>query len=197
VRIYVEGGFEGSTKTNCRKSFTVFLAKVVEPGSFKVIASGDRARAYKDFCTAIRQHPHDYIILLVDSEGAVSKAPWQHLKTRQADRWEQPIGADGDQAHLMVQVMEAWFLADRKAVSAYYGQGFLANSLPRRKNIEEIDREAVFEALDRATKNTKKGRYHKTRHGFELLELINPELIQTASLHAHKLFKLLRRKTSR
>jgi hypothetical protein len=195
VRIYVEGGFEGSTKSNCRKAFSAFLAKVVERVSFKVIASGDRANAYKDFCSALRQHPDDFIILLVDSETEVATIPWQHLKTRHGDNWDRPKGVTDDQAHLMVQVMEAWFLADQQAVSVYYGKDFLADSLPRQTNIEKIEKKKVFEVLDHATKNTQKGRYHKTRHGFEVLELINPELVQTASVHAQKFFAILRRET--
>ncbi len=142
VRIYVEGGFEGSTKSNCRKGFSALIERVIEPEHFKIIASGDRAKAYKDFCSALRQHPGDYLILLVDSEAEVTATmPWQHLKARQGDNWEQPDGVESDQAHLMVQVMESWLLADRKTVAAYYGKGFLANSLPRQTNIEKIDKE--------------------------------------------------------
>ena len=114
VRIYVEGGFQGSTKAACRQAFRTFFQKVIPHGSFTVIASGDRCAAFKDFCLALRQNHGEYIILLVDSEEAVAAAAWQHLATRQGDNWQRPIGASDDQAHLMVQVMEAWFLADRK-----------------------------------------------------------------------------------
>ena len=68
IRIYVEGGFEGSTKSNCRKGFSTFLAKVIRPEAFKVIASGSRTQAFQDFCSALQQHPGDFNILLVDSE---------------------------------------------------------------------------------------------------------------------------------
>ncbi len=70
------------------------------------------------------------------------------------------------------------------------------NSLPRQAKIEKIEKERVFKSLDHATKNTMKGRYHKIRHGFELLELINPELVQAASPHAQKFFDILKRKTA-
>ena len=196
IRIYVEGGFEGSTKTNCRKAFSTFLAKVVRPGSFKVIASGSRAQAFQDFCSALRQHPADYNVLLVDSETAVTTRSWQHLREREGDNWPRPHGADDDQVHLMVQVMEAWFLADPDALSTYYKQGFLRNSLPRRKNIEMIDKKAVFESLSHASKDTQKGTYHKTRHGFDLLELIDPGLVQAASSHAADLFSVLLKKAT-
>ncbi|MGB6868083.1 MAG: DUF4276 family protein, partial [Acidobacteriaceae bacterium] len=110
VRIYVEGGFEGITKTNCRKAFRIFFEKCVPRGSFQVIASGDRAKSYADFCTALAQHPDDYIVLLVDSEEVVLTDPWKHLANRVGDGWRQPAGTTDDQVQLMVQVMESWFL---------------------------------------------------------------------------------------
>jgi hypothetical protein len=97
----------------------------------------------------------------------------------------------------MVQVMEAWFLADQQKLSLYYGQGFLQNSLPKQSDIEKIDKGKVFEALNHAVRHTNKERYHKTRHGFELLELIDPRLVQNASGHAKKLFDVLKRETSK
>lgn len=196
IRVYVEGGFEGSTKTNCRKAFSTFPAKVVRPECFKVIASGSRSQAFQDFCSALRRHPGDYNVLLVDSETAVTKRPWQHLHDREGDNWPKPDGVDDDQAHLMVQVMEAWFLADQDTLSAYYKQGFLRNSLPRQRNIERIDKKTVIESLSHASKGTQKGPYHKTGHGFDLLELIDPALVQAASSHAADLFAVLQRKAT-
>jgi len=158
IRIYVEGGFEGSTKSNRRKAFGAFLGKVIPPGSFKVIASGSRQNAFQDFCTALHQHTEDYIVLLVDSETAVAGlgTAWQHLSRRDGDNWSRPALALDDQVHLMVQVMEAWLLADQDALSAYYGQGFLRNSLPRQQNIELIDKERVFKALNHARLSPRK-----------------------------------------
>jgi len=196
VRIYVEGGSEGSTKSNCRKAFRTFFEKVIQPGTFRVIASGSRARAFQDFCSALREHREDYILLLVDSETAVGAAPWQHLNTRVGDNWQRPGGASDDQAHLMVQVMEAWFLADQQALAEYYGQGFLRNSLPRRDNVEQIPKEKVFRVLRHASRGTQKGEYHKTRHGFDLLEQIDPSIVRAASHHANRLLLVLERETS-
>ncbi len=121
----------------------------------------------------------------------VSTTTWQHLKNRKDDKWTRPLSAVEDQAHLMVQVMEAWFLADPDALSTYYGQGFLVNSLPGRMDIEKIEKEKVFKVLSHATKRTQKGEYHKTRHGFDLLERIDPNLVRAASLHAEALLSVL------
>lgn len=189
VRIYVEGGSEGSIKSNCRKAFATFFGKAIRKGSFKVIASGSRHNAYQDFCSALRQHSEDFVILLVDAEGAVTASPWSHLN------WKCPPGIGVDQAHLMVQVMEAWFLADAPTLSTYYGQAFLRNSLPGQKDVEQIDKQTVIEALRHASRPTQKGAYHKTKHGFDLLELIDPGLVRDASRHAESLFAVLERLT--
>jgi hypothetical protein len=192
----VEGGSQGSSKSNCRKAFKAFLGKVVAPGSFTVIASGSRQNAYADFCSALRQHPEDYVILLVDSEIAVNAPPWQHLNGPSGDKWQRPVQADEDQVQLMVQVMESWFLADHRALADYYGQGFIENALPRQPDIEQIDKQKVFDALTRASNPTQKGRYHKTKHGFDLLELIDPESVSKSSIHAQALFATLKTKTA-
>lgn len=196
ILIYVEGGYQGSTKTACRLAFRTFFEKVIPSRAFQIIASGDRAKTYRDFCLAVKQHPDDYVVLLVDSEDAVVAGPWQHLATRRGDRWRRPHGATDDQAHLVVQVMESWFLADRQVLVDYYGQGFLANSLPGQVNIEQIPKHDVLLSLKHATRRTAKKEYHKTRHAFCLLEQIDPQRVRAASHHADRLLTVLARETA-
>jgi Domain of unknown function (DUF4276) len=196
VRIYVEGGGDGISKSNCRKAFRLFFEKIVPSGSFQVIASGDRRKTFDDFCTARTQHPNDYVILLVDSEEPIVAGPWEHLAAREGDGWQRPNGTENDHAQLMVQVMESWFLADHGALAQYYGQGFHRGSLPRNANLEQVSKVDVFKALENATKKTKKGEYHKTRHGFDLVERIDPALVRAASGHAERLLTVLTRETA-
>jgi hypothetical protein len=93
----------------------------------------------------------------------------------------------------MVQAMEAWFLADRAALSEFYGEGFLAKSLPGNPSIEQIRKDDLEPALKRATKPTKtKGEYHKVRHGFALLALIDPLKVENASSRAKQFNQFLR-----
>lgn len=116
--------------------------------------------------------------------------PWTHLKTR--DGWDRPDGATDDQAHLMVQCMEAWFLADKAALADFYGQGFHANALPGQPDVEQLLKSDIFKALTSATKATKtKGEYHRTRHGFMLLAHIDHNKVCRASRHAERLAKVL------
>jgi hypothetical protein len=87
----------------------------------------------------------------------------------------------------MVQSMESWFLADKEALQAYYGNDFNVNSLPRRPDIEAIPKRDVLAALENATHLTKPGSYHKTRHGFDILGRIDPTKVREASSFADRL----------
>jgi hypothetical protein len=93
--------------------------------------------------------------------------------------------------------MEAWFLADRQALGSFYEQGFLARSLPGHADIEEVPKYELVRRLEHASRNTQKGRYHKTRHGFALLALIDPQKVRAASRRASMLFDVLIREASR
>ncbi|MGA3025582.1 MAG: DUF4276 family protein [Bryobacteraceae bacterium] len=103
------------------------------------------------------------------------------------DGWTSPVKVPHDQVHLMVQCMEAWFLADRQALIDYYGRDFRDNALPGNPNPEQIPKRDLMDGLDRATRGT----YHKTRHGFPILERINPSTVRACCPHADALLNLL------
>ncbi len=192
LRIFVEGGAPGSVKARCREGFSKFFEKVVPAGCFTVMASGSRSSAYEDFCLALTEEDGHYNVLLVDSEEEVTKAPWTHLAERRGDGWAKPAGAADDQAQLMAQVMESWFLADKDALAEYYGQGFRRNALPNRPNVEQVSKQDVYDGLRNASKATKtKGEYHKTRHGFDLLRAVDPAKVRKAAAHAEELLALM------
>lgn len=191
VRIYVEGGGDQrATTAACRQGFVEFFGKVLPTRHRpRVIACGGRDATFDSFRTAYGQKD-GLAVLLVDSEGPVSSPPWRHLKDR--DGWNPPGGATDNHAHLMVQCMEAWLLADREALAAYYGQGFLQGNLPGEANVELIDKGDIFRALNRATRQTAtKGIYRKTSHGFGLLSRIDPAKVRAASNHAERLCTFL------
>ena len=108
------------------------------------------------------------------------------------DRWKKPDAATDENAHLMVQCMETWFLADKDRLAAYFDQGFNGNALPGRREIEEVAKGDVFEGLKRATRQCKKGEYGKGRHSFDILEQTDPAKVINASPHARRLIETLR-----
>lgn len=200
VRVYVEGGGNykhTDTSTACRSGFVQLFERLGLPQRrLSVVACGSRSETFKDFRQRVRQQTEEFVILLVDSEGPVGAAgSWAYLRNR--DNWRRPTRSTEDQAHLMVQCMEAWFLADRQALGSFYEQGFLSGSLPGHANIEEVPKDELVRRLEHASRNTQKGRYHKTRHGFALLALIDPQRVRAASRRAGTLFDVLTREASR
>ncbi len=160
-----------------------------------VIPCGSREKAYHKFRTAIGEaKADDFIVLLVDSEASVAAndSPWEHLKKH--DNWTQPSTATDDSAQLMVQCMEAWFVADRQSLSSYFGQDFKAAVLPARDDVEAIAKDDLERTLKQATKSCSKGKgtYRKGRHSFELLGCLEPNKVMESSPHARRLIDTLR-----
>lgn len=197
IKICVEGGGrQNRVDTLCRRGFSEYFSEVVPAGRQpKIVACGDRRSTYEDFCTSLQTESakYDLILLLVDSEGPVADehTPWQHLKARADDNWNMPAGAHIQSAHLMVQCMESWLLADKDALSGYFGIGFLRNSLPPEANVERISPAQALNSLEHAVRPTSKKYYHKTEHGYEMLRLIDPAKVGAASKRAQALHALL------
>lgn len=194
IRIYVEGGGnDAQTKTLLREGFNNFLRELVAIARSKrikwqIVACGPRNQAFSDFLTALQTHPDAFNILLVDSEGPVSESPWQHLQKR--DPWK--VGSITDQhCHMMVQMMESWLIADNIALRKFYGQDFKENAIPKNPNIEQLEKDVVMTALKDATRNTLKGEYHKTRHGFKIFGQLDAAKVRNAAPHCDRLFKTL------
>jgi len=161
-----------------------------------VIASGGRLKAFQNFCDALERNADELILLLVDAERPVRAGVWAHLGAR-PDNWPKPRAARDEHAHLMVQSMEAWFIADKEELAEYYGQGFRLKSLPSRQDIEAIPKDDLAPALEHASKDTSKGPYHKTAHWDELLALISPVKVRQKSPHAERFFRTLEVMTRR
>jgi hypothetical protein len=189
IRIYVEGGGGKESKALMRRAFGRFLS---EAGSaawerefgLQVVACGSREAAHEKFQRARTEHPTAFNMLLVDSEAPVTTSARSHLG------WKLDAVAD-DQVQLMVQAMEAWLIADPETLARFYGQGFAANKLPRTQNVERIPKDDLEPALKLATRRTKKGEYHKTRHAFDLLAQIDPEKVRSRAPHCERLFRTL------
>lgn len=194
-KIYMEGGGNSkSSKRAIRKHVSSFIHRAGVPeGSFQVIPSGSRSRTYKRFVDQHQKNEGTRALLLVDAEKPVtSRSPWRHLKN--SDGWNIPVGVADEQCHLMVQVMESWFMADKEALVRYYGQKFTVKTLPKKLSIEHIPKKTVIAQLKRATCNTQKGMYNehkKGKHGFEILARLNPEKVRQGSPYADRFFKTL------
>ncbi len=208
VIIYVEGGGTGDPSlTRCRRAFGEFFARLLpSKDRVRVVPWGGRSETFKAFALAHKSpRPGYHVILLVDSEGPVEGydvSPWDYLGQRAEDKWQKPKTAEDDQAHLMVQCMEAWFMADREAVVKYFDKGLEIDDLPGPVNgdIERIPRAKIAAALDKAARRVHKARgtkrqgYDKVEDGFSLLEAIEPRNVCQTSKRAEQLRLALERK---
>lgn len=191
VRIYAEGGGDGKdTKAAIRRGFGEFLSDLRGLARerlirWNIIGCGPRNAAFDAFKTALRTHMGAFNILLVDGEGPVNRTPWQHLL--ECNGWDRP-GVPDEQCHLMVQMMEAWIVADIDAMESYYGHGFRRQAIPARNDVEAIDKAILEMSLEDATRYTRKGLYHKIRHGSALLCRINPHTVRSKAPHCERLF---------
>jgi Domain of unknown function (DUF4276) len=196
-KLFVEGGGDHNhaLKAECRRAFRERLERAgLEMRHLQVVPCGGRHQAYRQFCTAIRSG--EPALLLVDAEApVVVENPWQHVARRPGDKWDQPEGATEEQLHLMVQCMEAWLLADRRALREYFGQGFQESSLPAAtRGVEEVGKSDLYDSLEKATRKTKtKGAFAKGKHSFKLLAMLDPDLIRTAGGWAERFFVTLER----
>jgi hypothetical protein len=207
LTIYVEGGNRSSRAAliACQAAFKKLLERAgLPPRSFSVEACASRRQAYEDFRYALESGEN--ALLLVDSEELVAtdrqtgrpKAAWQHLTDRAEDTLAQPAQATAEQAHLMVPTMEAWLLADKEKLAAYYRgtynrDAFNEKALPGRDDVEQISKADINRALENATRpNKSKGEYSKGDHSFAILETLDPQEIAKHSYHFRRLLCHLR-----
>ncbi len=199
VKVYVEGG--GTTRdlrTRCREGFASFFEKANLAGRMpRIVACGSRHTAFDKFRTALGSASDEaFIVLLVDSEAPLQgdSGSWRHLEAR--DKWTRPPGAADENAHLMVQCMEAWFLADRDGLETYFGPGFSRNALPGSREVENVAKADVLRGLRDATRRSKRGEYHKGNHSYGILAQVASGNVLDASPHAKRLVDTLREKAS-
>ena len=192
AKLYIEGG-GGSREQSIRfrEAWNGFFASAGVGTRTQIVRGGGRKQTFDRFVTATkRRAPSVVPLLLVDSEEAVSShSVWQHLRSR--DHWNKPAGARDDQAFLMVQAMETWFLADVVALRGYFGAQLRQSALKQWPRLEEVPKATVIDALRRATAACAK-RYTKGRISFELLATVDPARVEAACPHAKALLDRLR-----
>jgi hypothetical protein len=196
VKLYVEGAAQKTDleRTRCREAFSAFFATAGLDRRPRVVPCGGRRFAYDAFVTAVRSaRPGELPLLLVDAEAEVAAhhTTWQHLKAR--DHWDKPDGATDDQAFLMVQVMETWFLADRAMLRAYFGPEFAEKHIQAWPSLEDVPKPTVYDVLEKATANCRRKAYAKGRTSFEMLARLDPVKVEGACLHAKTFLDRLRK----
>lgn len=94
----------------------------------------------------------------------------------------------------MVELMEAWFHADKDALERFYNdKKFRRNALKANPKVEQIPKKDIEEGLSNATKEVSKGPYYenKAAHAAGLLGTISPGLVRDAAPNCARLFEAI------
>lgn len=146
VVIYIEGDTRQKGKGNAitlRQGFREFFKNLAEeikvPIDLKLV--GSRELTIKIFLAEQEYNLQSFSVLLVDSEDEIvgNETPKTFLQ-KISPKFDFK-NVEDEQCHLMVQLMETWFLADKEKLAEFYGKNFNAKALPKNKNVEEISKE--------------------------------------------------------
>jgi len=194
AKIYFEGD------NMLRSGFRVFFDKYFNHSGKKIdklIAC--QATPIEDFLDGIRDDSdtNSYHILLIDADVLPDND--YRKSVRETTEWKKHCETeiDDNQLHFMVQLMEAWFIADKDALKAYFGEDFKTVKLPKQQNVEEIPAKDVIRKLNEASRNTKRRTYSrdKAMHGSRILTLLDPHKVIEAAPHCKALFETLKSQT--
>lgn len=148
---------------------------------FAMIAGGSNAETVKDFLRSCRRNPSDLNVLLIDSEGPAPSATEAIRSLRSRSYWDANATPEDGQINFMVQAMEAWFIADPRALSRHFGNGFAAGRLPNPQNAESISPNRLTDSINQALRaigGRRRKKYDKVRDGARLLALIDEATVR-------------------
>lgn len=193
VIIYIEGDTKQKGKSNAitlRQGFREFFKGLAEeikvPIDLKL--GGARELTIRIFLSEFESYPESFQVLLVDAEGEIDESDTPKTFLQKISSKFDFRKVKDEQCHLMVQMMEAWFLADKEKLAEFYGKGFRANALPKNKNVEAISKSDVETGLKNATRDTSKKEYDKGSHAGEILRIIDSNKVCQAAPHCERLF---------
>lgn len=200
IRIYIEGDTSQkgkNTDITLRQGFNYFFRELIDEAknkniTLRPITYGSKFETFKKFLDGKREYQNSFVLFLLDSDAPLeeNESPKAFLQ-KQNPNWHLQE-AEENQCHLMVQMMESWFFADKDKLAEFYGQKFNRNTLAKNMNVGKIAKANVENDLANATKQTQKGEYHKTQHGAKLLELINPKKVRKSAPHCERIFVTIR-----
>lgn len=192
IKIFVEGGGETNAhgRGELRVAFDTLIGAQKEAARKKrmkwdTVFCGGRSETADEFAKAVRRKDADFVVLVVDAEDEVASATPSHPTPTERvhhlvvrDGWtEQLKEATHEHVHLMTRCMEAWVVADEEKLEEFYGKDFKKSALPKRSKLDEEPKPSLYAAIEKATKDTKKGSYGKVKHASALLKMVRPKKV--------------------
>ena len=158
VYLFIEGS-ASTSNGNLREGFSKLLEKKVS-GKMPTISMGDgKSQTIRKFLNAEGSK------LLCDLDAAASEI--------ENDLKKNGLSEHKDFVYYMIQEMEAWFISQPEILDKFYAEKISTKLAKKDAQLfTEPDKE-----LERITKPTKKGKYHKVSHGAELLKLLDANIL--------------------
>jgi len=156
-RVIIEGTTD-TTNGSLREGFSKLLRKKLDKRMPKITMGDGKSQSIDKFINC------DDALLLCDLDGTENQ--------REDDIKKQGLHIVRDKVYYMIQEMEAWFISQPDILDDFYGSK-ISSKIPKKhaKEFENPD-----EKLQDWTRDiTKRGKYHKVRHGSELLQKLNAD----------------------
>jgi len=163
--LFIEGTSNQSNGA-LRQGFYKLLKQVLERKMPKIVMGDSKSQAVTKFQRNTLSTLSYLLIDLDKPENSIEK-----------DLMDSGLEQSKDEVFYMIQEMEAWFISQPQILDEYY-KAEISSKLPK-TNPKYIKKPS--NVLERVTKNTQKGKYHKVRHGTALLELLDANSLKESS----------------
>jgi len=154
--LFIEGT-KDTNNGNLREGFSKLLEKKVK-GKMPTISMADgKQQTIDKFKNSLSSN------LLCDLDAIESEI--------ENDLKKNDIYQNKDSVFYMIQEMEAWFISQPELLDKFYNSP-VSKKLPKKHACEFVEPD---QELQRITKDTDKGVYHKVRHGTQLLKQLDAD----------------------
>jgi hypothetical protein len=167
--LYIEGELN-TPNGDLRQGFSKLLEQKLKGKLPRIILGEGKKQTIDKFIN--NRLEAKMFLLLVDLDGTEDKID--------TDLVEHALSERRENVFYMIQEMENWFLSQPKILDEFYGKDSvtkkkMSDKLPKKKavDIENPDKE-----LQRLTKTTPRGEYHKITHAVELLKLLDASKLE-------------------
>ncbi len=177
--LFIEGT-KDDTNGNLREGFHKLLVQKLKGNMPRIKMGNGVTEAKKTFINnSTNKNLSEYSFLLIDLDDCESN------KNKKIDEYQ--LNDFSNFVFFMIQEMEAWFLSQPKILDDFYNDDI--SQRITKKNYKEFEHPAEY--LQQITKNSNGKKYHKIKHGVELLKRLNAHVLEKDSTEFKELIKQL------
>jgi hypothetical protein len=162
VILFVEGTAD-DTNGDLRNGFATLLGKTLKGRMPRIVMGDSREQTIKKFQNEKRT-TKKFLLIDLDAPKEKRTEVLYELKLQDAEA----------NTFFMIQETEAWFLSQPQLLDEFFGEA-ISTKIPDRdsQDISKPNKE-----LQKWTRQSPKGKYHKVRHAVELLKKLDAEKLR-------------------